>query len=55
MAALGRKPPMKWVIQLEGRNLEFTSIGSTVEATSVSDIRYVSCVERLKAFQVFVS
>ena len=55
MAALGRKPPMKWVIQLKGRNLESTSIGSTVEATSALDIRYVNCVETLKAFQACVA
>jgi hypothetical protein len=48
MAVLRRKPQMRWVSQLKGRGLASTSIGSTLGPTSISDIWYVSYVERGK-------
>jgi hypothetical protein len=48
MVALRRKPLMRWVFQLKGRGLAFTSIGSTLGVTSISDIWYVSYIERVK-------
>ncbi|KAN0127821.1 hypothetical protein V8E53_014377 [Lactarius tabidus] len=46
MAALRRKLQMRWGFQLKGRGSASMSIGSTLGLTSVSDIWYISYVER---------